>query len=442
MRRLKKIARFLASIGLAGAGTLTAMGKSPAEWLGALQGAGSQILAFIQSDPATSGLISLPLIASAIHSFLKRSQTRPDIQGPFFDHEPLLDPPLKRPGYSDRMAYLMAEFAHLAYHVIEPNESQVEQIIAIAEKRGLDTPRQLARFVTEFHAEACPQDLFQLEALGKELAIANFEYVSHFNRGSTQGFISVRRGAEPLIVVAFRGSEKEVEDWLTNANALPTPLKAGELTCRVHTGFYQGFKCVRNDIVTGIAVAREKLGNAAGEAPVYFTGHSLGGALALVASRELAPNSYGACYSFGAPRVADYNYFSRVKTPHYRVVNSSDIVPRVPPGAEIVVLDVALRLARFLSNRIPVAREAIDTLQGFVDRLRHYRHFGDQRYLTDVAAGDWLKARVLSNPSLIDRTQWFWRHLAVSLGSPVKSHGMQVYRKKLAAIAEDRLTWL
>ncbi|MDZ7685749.1 MAG: lipase family protein [Gammaproteobacteria bacterium] len=222
---------------------------------------------------------------------------------------------------------------------------------------------------------------------------------------------------------------------------MPSRLPEDDFESRVHTGFFEGFKSVREQISSGIEEARQRLGEQGQGAPVYFTGHSLGGALAMIATRELAFDSCGACYTFGAPRAADYNYFWRMKTPHYRVVNSSDMVPRVPPGAEIVLLDTLLRGIGYFTKHVPVAREGVD-MRGLVDRLHHYRHAGDQRYLTDVAAvaSGWRRA-YWRNPSVIDRTQWLWRHLSVSgLGTPIKSHSVKIYRRKLAAIARARLT--
>jgi triacylglycerol lipase len=73
------------------------------------------------------------------------------------------------------------------------------------------------------------------------------------------------------------------------------------------------------------------------EKPIYLTGHSLGGALALIASAVLGGTSglgdrIAAVYTFGAPRVGQRNFSEIVKAPHYRVINSGDIVPLVPPN--------------------------------------------------------------------------------------------------------------
>jgi hypothetical protein len=64
---------------------------------------------------------------------------------------------------------------------------------------------------------------------------------------------------------------------------------------------------------------------------LYITGHSLGGALAQIASAVLERDNLAACYTFGSPRVGTERFDREVKCPHYRLVNDWDIVPGVPP---------------------------------------------------------------------------------------------------------------
>jgi len=45
----------------------------------------------------------------------------------------------------------------------------------------------------------------------------------------------------------------------------------------------------------------------------------------------LARDNIAACYTFGSPRVGTSKFDRLVKCPHYRVVNSWDLVPGVPP---------------------------------------------------------------------------------------------------------------
>lgn len=440
MRRVVKILRFLLSISAVSAGVLFLQNDNPGEWPQSLEAGFNWFRNAAADNPIISILLLIAVVASGAHAFIRRSKPV-EPMGVFFEHKKLLNPPLIRPGYSDRMAYLLAEFSDLAYHVIEPNEAMVVQLVEASSRYDLTVDSELKQFLQQCHDEIKPDQLVHLEQLKEVLTDAGFAYVDHFNKGSTQGFVSVRAGPQPLIIVAFRGSEKEVEDWLTNAQAVPTEFDADDpqYVKRVHTGFLDGFNAVRKDLVGAIGKARDSLGEHGRDAPIYFTGHSLGGALAQIATRELEPDSYGACYTFGAPRVANYNFFLNVKTPHYRVVNSSDIVPRVPPGAEMVIADAFLQFVEFLVSRFRIATDAVELVRGFVDKMKHYRHFGDQRYLSDVESGGWSNAHVISNPPLIDRSLWLWRHLSYSLSAPVKSHSMVIYRKKLSAIAEKRM---
>ena len=147
----------------------------------------------------------------------------------------------------------------------------------------------------------------------------------------------------------------------------------------------------------------------------------------------------GACYTFGAPRVGNYEYFRGIKTPVYRIVNSADVVPRVPPGAGMIALIGIVRAISWVVGFIPGASSVFDKLEEFLDRLNGYRHYGDLRYLSDVAGGRFQDVRLLSNPPAADRAVWAFRRIAKSFFVPLKSHNMNIYRKKLLSIANDRI---
>ena len=70
--------------------------------------------------------------------------------------------------------------------------------------------------------------------------------------------------------------------------------------------------------------------------------------------------------------------------------------------------------------------------------LNGYRHFGDLRYLSDVAEGRFKDVRLLQNPPAIDRVMWAFSRMAKSVLVPLKSHNMNIYRKKLLSVANDR----
>lgn len=60
----------------------------------------------------------------------------------------------------------------------------------------------------------------------------------------------------------------------------------------------------------------------------YLTGHSLGGALATLASSVVEAN---ATYSFGAPRVGNKAFAQALSSKHvYRIVYGRDIAPSYP----------------------------------------------------------------------------------------------------------------
>ena len=90
----------------------------------------------------------------------------------------------------------------------------------------------------------------------------------------------------------------------------------------VHSGFWNSFAGVRKLIEPDLHEYLEK------GYTLYVTGHSLGGAMAMIATHEMGKDSTGACYTFGAPRVAGYGFAAEIKTPIYRVVNANDVVPR------------------------------------------------------------------------------------------------------------------
>ena len=65
-------------------------------------------------------------------------------------------------------------------------------------------------------------------------------------------------------------------------------------------------------------------------------GHSLGGALAVVATWYQSSARLAACYTFGAPRVGDHGLIDRFRTPIYRIVNGPDPAPFVPPSGAFI----------------------------------------------------------------------------------------------------------
>ena len=145
-----------------------------------------------------------------------------------------------------------------------------------------------------------------------------------FDREDTQAFVS---GNDKLIVVAFRGTQpKELQDWLTDADFELVDGPFG----KVHDGFYGALRLVWREIKQSIKSFQDR-----GQS-LWFTGHSLGAALANLAAAALREDDkpVHGLYTFGQPRVGnrefERNFNADFKPRYFRFVNNNDLVTRVP----------------------------------------------------------------------------------------------------------------
>ena len=69
--------------------------------------------------------------------------------------------------------------------------------------------------------------------------------------------------------------------------------------------------------------------------PVWFCGHSLGGALAQICAARCKLSYIRSepeqVFTYGSPRIGCHRYVNHVELDHFRWVNNNDIVTRVPP---------------------------------------------------------------------------------------------------------------
>ncbi len=148
-----------------------------------------------------------------------------------------------------------------------------------------------------------------------------FPYVMYFDQSGTQAIVAHDK---ERIVIIFRGTEpKEFKD--VKADLKTWPKRSDEVQGLVHAGFAEALDKVWKDLEPFVdeCVKLHKIKQ------VIFTGHSLGGALAVVAA---ARSKYiGEVYTYGQPRVGNRKYSKQVKSKVYRFVNNNDVVPRVPP---------------------------------------------------------------------------------------------------------------
>jgi hypothetical protein len=160
--------------------------------------------------------------------------------------------------------------------------------------------------------------------------------------GNTQVYVACN---DNHIVAAFRGTESPttiegLKDWLLTdaANLLIVPegrlgtdLAAAGVGARFHQGFVKAIGDVWDPLVEAVDGERKK-----NDRPIWLTGHSLGGALAVLAGwlfrRKFVPIHQ--IYTFGGPMVGNAEAVAALdrELPGkvFRFVNSPDPVPRLP----------------------------------------------------------------------------------------------------------------
>ena len=335
----------------------------------------------------------------------------------FFKNKGLLKPPISRAAYSDRTAWIMAEMARLANFKFEGGIDLDELAKEVAGASDTDTIRSTLEKLLDDKQQT--RDVARKE-LDSYLSISDFKLVEVFNVDGTQAFLA-SSDSYMINVLAFRGTEKDIRDIKADLKATTIEIDGHS----IHSGFYGAFLSVKEDVEHALDSLKKN------GYPLYITGHSLGGALALIATKFLASDSLGACYTFGSPRVASSEFGDEVKTPIYRVVNAADLVPRVPPAYIQHVL-----IAVFEMLHIPfISKMIVNVLKKTVG----YCHHGDMRFLTANSNSDYSDLRLLHNPNIIDRAmRLITRLLATGFKAGATDHFMLAYSNKLAAYAESR----
>ena len=158
------------------------------------------------------------------------------------------------------------------------------------------------------------------------LAQAGFPGVKFFNRKGTQAFVA---HSPKAVVVSFRGTEvKELRDLLYDGKF--TTSKEG--TGKIHGGFKDGLDAVwknKHD-QEGLAACLKRV-TKNGSIPTWFTGHSLGAALAIIAAKRWkAIHKVQGLYTFGSPGVGNQGFTKLFTNMHaIRFVHNQDIVTTV-----------------------------------------------------------------------------------------------------------------
>lgn len=100
----------------------------------------------------------------------------------------------------------------------------------------------------------------------------------------------------------------------------------------VHTGFLECYHSIRNQFIPAMQQLIQRNFD-----KIYITGHSLGGAIGILAAIDLHYSlklKNFQIFTFGQPRIGDLKFAQFLNQTFpliYRVTNQNDVVPRLPP---------------------------------------------------------------------------------------------------------------
>jgi triacylglycerol lipase len=208
---------------------------------------------------------------------------RPGNADDFFDGVlPPFDPALT--AYDESNAWWMAELSRLVYR------HDVPETAPLVPSRGF------------FLAKAGLRELrfFQDEKIGAQAILVSSEKPA-------------------FAALVFRGTEQGVADFA--ADLADLHVKSDAEIVDVHGGFKGQLDALWADIESMLDTL---------SCPIFYTGHSLGAALATLAAARRAPQ---AVYAFGSPLVGNAA-FARMtaRLAIHRIVDGSDIVTSMPPA--------------------------------------------------------------------------------------------------------------
>lgn len=352
------------------------------------------------------------------------------------DH--LLTPPTKRAAFSDRTAYLMAEMSRLAYFKFEGGNviGEIKEIIGEYVPQGEAQVDLLAKIRNRLspdssdHARAILRDI--LDAKGYEL-------IETFNSGETgaQAFLCFQP-EQKIAILAFRGTEKSLKDIRADIAADLYNAQANGRSALMHRGYFEQYDSIRVEIEEVIQRNHLK------DIQLFITGHSLGGALAITATKFMANDITGACYTFGSPPVGMKDFAEDIKTPIYRIVNHVDIVPRLPNPIMVYGVRVLGIVIEGLATPFSRVFEKLEDTAWYskfkktmIDSAK-YRQSGYGSFLV----GDGNDVHLRYSVGVYDRLLWWFRQIGNLFKGDfalIADHSITKYSGKLAVWANRRV---
>ncbi len=183
-----------------------------------------------------------------------------------------------------------------------------------------------------FLADCCLQAYNQFSSKGTFSVPAGYTLVDSIVAAPAKSldFYGFIIESSDSIVIAFRGSRSN-PDWIADAAILHTYFPYTRIKLGIHSGFAAIYNTCRQQII-GVLNAMSS------SKQLFITGHSLGGALAVLCSLDAAANTAYTnpiMYNFGSPRVGNSKFvqaYNDIIDSSVRIVNTNDIVPLLPPA--------------------------------------------------------------------------------------------------------------
>jgi len=220
-----------------------------------------------------------------------------------------------------------------------------QNALALAEAASLAYDSAAAEKVkAALRCDTCEMLTFPLELPGK------FKFEE--GEPGPQAFLAA---GKDHIVIAFRGTEINLTELLTDAAAHPMSF-AAEVQGHAHAGFATTFKLVWPELKKKLTAARATYP----DAKLWITGHSLGGALAVMAAAQITlveKQPVQGLLTYGAPVTGDAAFHKTLEAAlgprHWRIVHERDLVTLDLSTLQIPFVPIPEELTRLRHGGTP-----------------------------------------------------------------------------------------
>lgn len=196
---------------------------------------------------------------------------------------------------------------------------------------------------------------------------AGFDEVRFFSGHSTQCYVASN---QRFAVVAFRGTECDIDQgpeavahfMADLAVDMDIRLVQSQGDGKVHRGFHDALDEIWPELAACLGTLSDR------GCPLWVTGHSLGGALAILTVER--HTTVRGIHTFGAPRVGNSSFADAFPKQVHRFSNNNDLVPHLPtfPYADLGELHYIDRHG-VLQAGVAFWQRLKDELQGHIDCL-------------------------------------------------------------------------